>query len=108
MPDSGELHLNGREITQTPASKRDIALVFQNFSLYPDRSVRQNLEFPLLLPGRDLPPHEIQEWIGRAIVRRPGLSLLEEPFSNLDAKLRESLRVKWLLLQKTLGAPMIL
>ena len=66
MPDSGELHLNGREITQTPESKRDIALVFQNFSLYPDRSVRQNLKFPLLAPDQDLPPHEIQERIGWA------------------------------------------
>ncbi len=45
--------------------------------------------------------------IGRAIVRRPGLFLLDKPFSNLDAKLRESLRVELLLLQKTLGTPMI-
>jgi len=101
-----------------------VALVFQNFSLYPDRSVRQNIEFPLRAPGRNLLPEQIRErveWaasvlrithlldrpstrlsggemqrvaIGRAIVRRPRLFLMDEPLTNLDAKLRESLRVE--------------
>jgi multiple sugar transport system ATP-binding protein len=111
--------------------------VFQNFSLYPSQSVRQNLEFPLRAPGRELAAGEIAErvqWaarllhierllerpsrqlsggemqrvaIGRAIVRRPRLFLMDEPLSNLDAKLREELRVELRELARRLATPVL-
>jgi multiple sugar transport system ATP-binding protein len=114
-----------------------VALVFQNFSLYPDWSVRRNLAFPLQASGRRLQGRELQErveWaasllrigyllerraarlsggemqrvaIGRALVRRPRLFLLDEPLTNLDAKLREALRVELVVLRRELGIPMI-
>src|SRR5204863_1902750 len=112
-------------------------LVFQNFSLYPDWSVRKNMEFPLRAPGRRTPEPAIQEriaWaaellkighllerrasrlsggemqrvaIGRAIVRRPRLFLMDEPLTNLDAKLREVLRVELVELRRELKTPMV-
>jgi multiple sugar transport system ATP-binding protein len=114
-----------------------VALVFQNFSLYPRWTVRKNLEFPLRAPGRQVPAEEIRrrvEWasellnisrylerdasrlsggemqrvaIGRAIVRRPRLFLMDEPLTNLDAKLREALRVELVQLRRQLGTPMV-
>ncbi len=120
----------------SPAA-RDVALVFQNFSLYPDRTVRQNMAFPLRAPGRGMTREAIDRrvnWaaellkithlldrkstrlsggemqrvaIGRAIVRRPRLFLLDEPLTNLDAKLRESLRVELVMLRRELKTPMI-
>ena len=136
-PDSGKVWMDGQEVTSLPPSERDIALVFQNFSLYPDRTVRQNLEFPLRAPGRKLSQDEIDDrvsWaasvlkiaplldrpstrlsggemqrvaIGRAIVRRPRLFLLDEPLTNLDAKLRETLRVELIDLRRKLQIPML-
>jgi len=136
-PDAGEVWMAGREVSQEPPAARDVALVFQNFSLYPSWSVRRNLEFPLRAPGRRLPAEEIEQrvrWaagrlsiehllerdsrrlsggemqrvaIGRAIVRRPRLFLMDEPLTNLDAKLRESLRVELASLVRELGVPMI-
>lgn len=137
-PDAGSLLLNGQDITRWPSAPRDVALVFQNFSLYPDMTVRRNLAFPLLAPGRNMSRHDIQQrvaWaadllrithlldrkaaalsggemqrvaIGRAIVRRPRLFLMDEPLTNLDAKLRESLRVELIALRRQLATPMIL
>src|SRR6185503_18661692 len=105
--------------------------------LYPSQSVRQNLEFPLRAPGRELAQPEIAErvqWaarllhierllerssrqlsggemqrvaIGRAIVRRPRLFLMDEPLSNLDAKLREELRVELRELARRLATPVL-
>jgi len=136
-PDAGAILMDGRKITSLAPAARDVAIVFQNFSLYPDRTVRQNLEFPLRAPGRNLSRNEILErvhWaaeilkighlldrpstrlsggemqrvaIGRAIVRRPKIFLMDEPLTNLDAKLRESLRVELLMLQRGLKTPMI-
>jgi multiple sugar transport system ATP-binding protein len=136
-PDSGHLFMNGENITNSEPTHRDVALVFQNFSLYPNKTVRQNLAFPLRTPGRNLSksqitkkvehtaeilhitalldrpsPHlsggEMQRVaIGRAIVRQPRLFLMDEPLSNLDAKLRESLRVELVRLQRELAIPMI-
>ncbi len=115
---------------RTPAD-RDIAFVFQQYSLYPTMSVYDNLAFPLRSPLRKLPEAEIQKRvtaaaevlrishlltrktahlsggemqrvsIGRAIVRQPRAFLMDEPLSNLDAKLREALRVELKHLQKT-------
>lgn len=136
-PDSGRIEMGGEDVTAWLPAARDVAFVFQNFALYPDWSVRRNLEFPLQAPGRHRTRAEIDErvsWaarllqierlldrpaaqlsggemqrvaIGRAIVRRPKLFLLDEPLSNLDAKLRESLRVELALLRQELGIPMI-
>ncbi len=136
-PDSGRVEMAGRDVTNAAPAERDVALVFQNFSLYPDRTVRGNLEFPLRAPGRGLSKAEIAErveWaarllrierlldrksnrlsggemqrvaIGRAIVRRPRLFLMDEPLTNLDAKLREGLRVELTCLRRELGIPMV-
>ena len=136
-PDGGRLTMAGDDITEWAPRQRDVAMVFQNFSLYPDWTVRRNLAFPLLAPGRRLPKAELDErvtWaakllriehllergshqlsggemqrvaIGRAIVRRPRLFLFDEPLSNLDAKLREELRVELVLHRRHLGVPML-
>jgi len=136
-PDAGSIELHGRDATHEPPAARDVALVFQNFSLYPGKSVRANLEFPLRAPGRNLAVAELQRRvqaaaeklsiahllerdakrlsggemqrvaIGRAIVRQPKLFLMDEPLTNLDAKLRESLRVELAGLVRELGVPMV-
>jgi multiple sugar transport system ATP-binding protein len=136
-PDRGSVEMAGENVTGADPAKRDVALVFQNFSLYPRWSVRKNLEFPLRAPGRNVSPEEIEQrvqWaakllnierylerppsrlsggemqrvaIGRAIVRRPRLFLMDEPLTNLDAKLREALRIELLELRRSLGIPML-
>ena len=137
QPSSGTLEIGGRNALLLSPAERDVAFVFQNFSLYPDLSARQNMAFPLRAPGRRLAEAAIRErveWaaallkithllerkatrlsggemqrvaIGRAIVRRPKLFLMDEPLTNLDAKLREALRVELVALRRELGAPMI-
>ena len=136
-PDAGQVEMGGEQVTAWPPASRDVAFVFQNFALYPDWSVRRNLQFPLQAPDRKMSQNEMDariEWaagllriehllerpaaklsggemqrvaIGRAIVRRPKLFLLDEPLTNLDAKLRESLRVELALLRQELAIPMI-
>jgi multiple sugar transport system ATP-binding protein len=136
-PYAGKIRMAGEDVTQHSPSARDVSLVFQNFSLYPDRTVRANLEFPLRAPGRALLAPEIAErveWaarllriepllarratqlsggemqrvaIGRAIVRRPRLFLMDEPLTNLDAKLREELRLEIPALVRSLGVPLV-
>ena len=113
---------------------RDVAFVFQQYSLYPTMTVFDNLAFPLRSPLRRLPEFEMRERvqgvaetlrishlldrktanlsggemqrvsIGRAIVRQPRIFLMDEPLSNLDAKLREALRVELKHIQKTQGS----
>jgi multiple sugar transport system ATP-binding protein len=137
QPDQGTIAMAGRPVNGLTPAARDVAFVFQNFSLYPRWTVRKNLEFPLRAPGRDIPEAEIRrriEWaaellnitryldrsasrlsggemqrvaIGRAIVRRPRLFLMDEPLTNLDAKLREALRVELVQLRRQLATPMI-
>jgi multiple sugar transport system ATP-binding protein len=136
-PDAGTIMLDGKDVTAMDPASRDVALVFQNFSLYPRWTVRKNLEFPLCAPGRRLPEAEVRDrvaWaaqllhitrlldreasrlsggemqrvaIGRAIVRRPRLFLMDEPLTNLDAKLREALRVELVQLRRELKIPMV-
>jgi multiple sugar transport system ATP-binding protein len=132
--DAGAILLDGHRIeTHTPA-ERDVAFVFQQYSLYPTMTVYDNLAFPLRSPLRKTPESEIKRKveeaaeklriaqllkrktaqlsggemqrvaIGRAIVREPRLFLMDEPLSNLDAKLREALRVELKHLQKTQGS----
>lgn len=137
QPDGGTITMAGRNVTGVDPASRDVALVFQNFSLYPRWTVKKNLEFPLRAPGRNLQEAEIRRrvaWaaellnitrlldreasrlsggemqrvaIGRAIVRRPCLFLMDEPLTNLDAKLREALRVELVQLRRELATPMI-
>jgi len=136
-PTSGTIAMGGTDALRLSPAERDVALVFQNFSLYPDWSARRNIEFPLRAPGRGLDESTIRErveWaaallkiphlldrraarlsggemqrvaIGRAIVRRPKLFLMDEPLTNLDAKLREALRVELVGLRRKLGTPMV-
>jgi multiple sugar transport system ATP-binding protein len=136
-PDQGTIEMNGADVSSASPAARDVALVFQNFSLYPQWSVRRNMEFPLRAPGRGLTEEQIQSQvafvasvlkiehlldrkstrlsggemqrvaIGRAIVRRPRLFLMDEPLTNLDAKLREALRLELVELRRKLGTPMI-
>ncbi len=70
QPDEGTLTLGGVDALALPPAERDVALVFQNFSLYPSKTVRANLEFPLRAPGRRMPPDEIAErvtWAARLL-----------------------------------------
>ncbi|WP_077963081.1 ABC transporter ATP-binding protein [Ensifer adhaerens] len=133
--DGGSIHLGERDITDVASAKRDIAMVFQNYALYPHMNVRKNLSFGLALNGmkrdeidrrvdnaadilrikellarkpRQLSGGQRQRVaIGRAIVREPKLFLLDEPLSNLDAGLRVTMRVELAALHERLGVTMI-
>ena len=133
-PTEGQVLIDGVDVADWGAAERDVALVLQQYSLYPRYTVRENLEFPLKPKIRRLPDAEIEERvaraaktlriehlldrkvdrlsggemqrvsIGRAIVRKPRVFLMDEPLSALDAKLRESLRTELKNLQMQLGA----
>ena len=130
-PTTGEIFIGDKEVAHVPAWDRNIATVFQSYALYPHMTVRKNLAFPL--EARRTPRGEIQRRveetaeilsiaelldrlprqlsggqmqrvaIGRAIVRRPEVFLMDEPLSNLDAKLRVSMRAELKRLQRDLG-----
>jgi multiple sugar transport system ATP-binding protein len=132
--EGGSVFFNGEAIDELPPADRDVAFVFQQYSLYPTMSVYDNLAFPLRSPLRSLSESEIRSRvedaakklritrllerrtghlsggemqrvsIGRAIVRQPEIFLMDEPLSNLDFKLRESLRIEIKHLQKTQGS----
>ncbi len=119
---SGELHIDGKDMTAVSPSKRGLAMVFQSYALYPHMSVRKNIGFPLRMEG--MSKAEIDEKvnaaakslnllnyldrkpaalsggqrqrvaIGRAIVRNPKAFLFDEPLSNLDAALRVGMRLE--------------
>jgi len=133
--DGGTLELDGRDITHLPSSKRDLAMVFQSYALYPHMSVFENMSFALKLAqapqsvidekvGRaakilnlsnylDRTPKELSGGqrqrvaIGRAIVRSPKVFLFDEPLSNLDAALRGQTRIEIAKLHRELGATTI-
>jgi len=132
---SGTLTIGAREVNKVSPKDRDIAMVFQNYALYPHMTVAENLAFGLKLRGE--PKERIAERVGaaatmleldklldrrpavlsggqrqrvalgRALVRQPQVFLLDEPLSNLDAKLRMSMRVEISRLHRRLGATMI-
>ena len=132
---SGRLSLDGKDITNTPSGKRDLAMVFQSYALYPHMSVFDNMSFALKLAGvsKDVikskvdyaaktlnltqylgrTPKELSGGqrqrvaIGRAIVRAPKVFLFDEPLSNLDAALRGNTRVEIHKLHRALGATSI-
>ena len=117
---AGEIHIDGRDVTDSPAKTRDIAMVFQSYALYPHMTVAENMGFSLKLRGEDratidkrvrkaaetLDLAELLERkpaalsggqrqrvaMGRAIVRDPKVFLFDEPLSNLDAQLRVTMR----------------
>ncbi len=133
-PEQGNIYIDQQNVTDWGPAERDVALVFQYYSLYPHYTVRQNLEFPLKSKIRKITPAQMKQKvsevagtlridhlmdrktdklsggemqrvaIGRAIVRDPKIFLMDEPLSNLDAKLRESLRAELKGLQMNLGA----
>jgi multiple sugar transport system ATP-binding protein len=133
-PTGGSILIDGVDVADWGAAERDVALVLQQYSLYPRYTVRENLEFPLKSRIRRVPDAEIAERvarvaktlriehllerktdrlsggemqrvsIGRAIVRKPRVFLMDEPLSALDAKLREALRTELKNLQMNLGA----
>ncbi len=128
---AGRIFIAGRDVTEAAPMSRDIAMVFQNYALYPHMDVAQNMSFALSLSGR--PDSEIKAKvataakvlniehllqrkpkelsggqrqrvaIGRAIVREPKVFLFDEPLSNLDAKLRGHMRAELALLHERLG-----
>jgi multiple sugar transport system ATP-binding protein len=132
--DAGSVLFDGETVDDLTPPERDVGFVFQQYSLYPTMSVYDNLAFPLRSPMRRTPEPEVRRRveeaaeklrishllerktarlsggemqrvsIGRAIVRDPRIFLMDEPLSNLDAKLRESLRVELKHLQKTRGS----
>jgi ABC-type sugar transport system ATPase subunit len=132
---SGDILIGGERVNDVDPADRNIAIVFQNYALYPHMSVRDNLAFGLKL--RHVPRPEIESRIaefsailgigpllgrrpaqlsggqrqrvalGRALVREPQAFLLDEPLSNLDAKLRASMRTELIKLHRRLGATMI-
>ncbi|MBS1131476.1 MAG: hypothetical protein H6Q99_1227 [Proteobacteria bacterium] len=117
LPTAGEIYINGIEVSQKPASKRDIAFVFQMFALYPHMNVRKNISYPLVSQGmpRDQVRAKVEEVaeilgitglldkpvgglsggdrqrvaLGRAVVRDPACFLMDEPLGALDAEFRE-------------------
>jgi len=133
--DGGSVNLDGRDITRLPSSKRDLAMVFQSYALYPHMSVYDNMSFALrlanidktviqqkvgraaeilnLTPYLQRTPKELSGGqrqrvaIGRAIVRAPKVFLFDEPLSNLDAALRGQTRVEIAKLHRDLGATTI-
>jgi len=132
---AGSIELDGRDITEVSPAKRDLAMVFQTYALYPHMTVRKNLSFALDLAGQpkadieakvaeaarilelgallERKPKQLSGGqrqrvaIGRAIVRHPKIFLFDEPLSNLDAALRVQTRLELARLHKELQATMI-
>jgi multiple sugar transport system ATP-binding protein len=135
--DAGTVRIGGRDASADAPAMRDVAFVFQQYSLYPHLSVFDNMAFPLRSPTRRVPEDEIKRTIGeiarmlhiehklqnratrlsggemqrvaigRALVRRPAIYLMDEPLSSLDAKLRQELRLELKRIQRDLGATML-
>jgi trehalose transport system ATP-binding protein len=130
-PDAGSIFIDGREVTHLPPNKRNVSMVFQNYALYPNMNVYRNIAFPLKM--QFFPAEEIEAKIraiaktlgitdilqspvnrisggqqqrvalARAIVRSPSVFLLDEPLSNLDARVRFTARAELKKIQQELG-----
>ena len=136
-PDAGRVTIADQDVTNLPPAARDVTFVFQQYSLYPHLSVFDNLAFPLRSPLRRVGDAEIKRKvgevaellrissklqnratrlsggemqrvaIGRALVRKPAVYLMDEPLSSLDAKLRADLRLELKRIQQDLGATIL-
>jgi len=136
-PDAGDIVIAGRSVLADTPAQRNVAMVFQQYSLYPHMSVRDNLAFPLRSPILRTPEDEITRKvaevaevlhiahkldnkatelsggemqrvsIGRALVRSPSIYLMDEPLSSLDAKLRAELRIELKRIHAQLGATLL-
>jgi len=136
-PDKGNISIGGQDVVSASPAQRNVAMVFQQYSLYPHLTVRENLAFPLKSPLINAPEDEIERRIGevakvlqiahkldnkatalsggemqrvsigRALVRKPHIYLMDEPLSSLDAKLRADLRVELKRIQADLGATLL-
>jgi multiple sugar transport system ATP-binding protein len=132
---SGEIRIDGKPVNHLEPQDRDVAMVFQNYALYPHMYVRDNISFPLRMQHKskaeiersvrdvatmlgiesllDRKPRELSGGqrqrvaMGRAIVRHPRAFLMDEPLSNLDAKLRIQMRVELVRLHRRLGVTTI-
>lgn len=135
--DSGSTHIGGTQVDGLTPAQRDVAMVFQQYSLYPHMTVRENLAFPLRSPILKTPQSEIDRKvqevaqvlhiedklnnkatllsggemqrvsIGRALVRNPSIYLMDEPLSSLDAKLRADLRIELKRIHAELNATLL-
>ena len=134
-PSSGRILIDGSDVTSVPPQRRDLAMVFQSYALYPHKSVRENLGFSLRMKGRpaaeidarvkaiasalqidtllDRRPAQLSGGqrqrvaLGRAMVREPKAFLFDEPLSNLDPGLRLETRTELALLHRRLAATMV-
>src|SRR6476619_5111100 len=97
----GTISLDDRRIDLLPPEKRGFGMVFQNYALFPHMTVRKNVAFGLMMRGT--PAHEIKTRVARAIVIEPPLLLMDEPLSNLDAKLRLEMRAEIRRIHRQLG-----
>ena len=137
QPDQGSITIHGYDATKAAPAERDVAFVFQQYSLYPHLTVYENLAFPLRSPIRGMSEAEIDSKvreiaklvriddklqnqstrlsggqmqrvaIARALVRSPSIYLMDEPLSSLDAKLRGDLRIELKRIQRELGATIL-
>ncbi len=137
QPDEGEVRMNGQSLNGMTPAQRNVAMVFQQYSLYPHLTVYENLAFPLRSPLLKTPEDQIKTKvqrvaetlqiahklenkatalsggemqrvsIGRALVRNPEVYLMDEPLSSLDAKLRADLRVELKSIQADSGATLL-
>ena len=135
--DAGDISIGGRRVNRESPAQRDVAMVFQQYSLYPHLTVRENLAFPLKSPVLKTAPEEISRKvaevaevlhishkldnkstelsggemqrvsIGRALVRDPSIYLMDEPLSSLDAKLRADMRVELKRIHAELAATLL-
>ncbi|MGW2514116.1 ABC transporter ATP-binding protein [Streptomyces scopuliridis] len=134
-PTSGSIHLGDHDVTHADPRSRGVAMVFQNYGLYPNKTVYGNIEYPLRMarvPKRERrdrvarvakllridhllerQPAQLsggqrqRVGIGRALVREPAVLLMDEPLSSLDAELRVSMRTEIRALQRKLGTTMV-
>lgn len=135
QPTSGQIHVGDREVTNVAPQDRGVAMVFQHYALYPDKTVEDNIAFPLRMarvpkaeravrvrevarllqieqlltrtPGQLSGGQKQRVGIGRALVRGPEVLLMDEPLSNLDAKLRVEMRAEIRALHQALGTTIV-